>query len=149
MKCFFILVLILLEIVPLNFGKNIETYPEWDIGPQKIPLCLFKTANFIKEHSLPEELVQDSQNDPHFKLSALSMRRPFIIDNGGYRTPKGSITRLEEMRVLDGLTSEDDIENFMKKRSIKWYVVDQSKWANSSISKAPVFECGDYKVYHY
>ncbi|MFI0435323.1 MAG: hypothetical protein ACH350_06310 [Parachlamydiaceae bacterium] len=148
-KRLFCLIIMLLQMIPLHYGKNIEAFPEWGMNGEKIPFGLFQTAHFIQEHSHPDDIVQDSENDPRFILSALCMRKPFIINGGGFRAPKGSLGRLNAMKILHELQSEDQIEAFMQRYAIKWYVVGPSQDATHILSKAPIFECEDYKVYHY
>jgi hypothetical protein len=141
----------LMLISPIYFGQEIQTYKQWNMGYQKIPLCQLESAKFIKKNSDVNDIIQDSANDPSLILSALSERKIFAIDTGGIRQPLGIQSRLRDLADLRGLRDHIPVEIFMKNNSIKWYVVNprtEVQWAELA-SEHKVFECGGYKIYNF
>ena len=143
----FILLIIFLAIVPISFGKGIQTFKNY----QELPVCQLEAAKFIRANSYANEVVQDSMSDPHFILSALSERKPYAIDTGGVRMPVGIQPRLNLLKQLKELNDGKEVESFMKEQTISWYVAnptDHIQWAKTMISHI-AFECGGYRVYHF
>ena len=150
-KYFITVISILLLYVPIYFSKDIQTYKEWGVGHQEIPLCQFEVAEFIKSNSGYSDVIQDSLNDPHFLLSGLSERRSFAIDSGGARTPTGIDTRLALLMDLKKFIESSKVESFMKQFTIKWYVTnpkDNVQWQEAMASRLS-FQCGSYRVYQF
>jgi hypothetical protein len=47
-------------------------------GFNAVPACLVKTARFIRDNSRPDELIQASDFDPRYAVTALSERQSFV-----------------------------------------------------------------------
>jgi len=141
----------LMLISPIYFGREIQTYKQWNRGYQSIPLCQLESAKFITKNSNVNDIIQDSVNDPSLILSALSERRIFAIDTGGIRQPLGIQSRLRDLADLRELKELIPVEIFMKNNLIKWYLVNpraEVQWAELA-SEHKVFECGGYKIYNF
>lgn len=143
--------------IPIYFGKNIQTLPmrspdqAWSSSFVFIPTCLMKIAQFIRNNSAQNEIIQDSLNDPLVKLSGLSERQAFFIDRNGVASPDGAIDRLRQLQVFKNMVANDDINEFAKQNAIKWYVLnprDEVKWPDD-MEHRKVYKCGNYKMYHF
>jgi len=84
---------------------------------------LLKASRYIRRHSKPDEIVQDSENDPRLMLSGLADRQDFAIESidekrkvskwwlvvlPGYGFAKVSISQRRKWETM--------IEDFLKKR---------------------------------
>lgn len=150
-KWYYVLLIIFLMIVPISYGKEISTMKIWGLGYQELPVCQVETARFIRANSYANEVVQDSMSDPHFILSALSERKPYVIDTGGVRMAVGIQPRINLLKQLKELKDGNEIESIMKEQAITWYVVnptDHIQWDDAMISHI-AFECGGYRLYHF
>jgi hypothetical protein len=137
--------------VPAHFGREIATLKSKGIDFTSVPTCQFAVATFIREHSQPRDIIQDSSNDRRLALSALSERQGFAVDTGGIRAPSGLSSRLEALRWLGTTSDFAEVSRFMTDNSIKWYVIDRSDrapWANDIVTP-PTVRCGEYKAYRF
>jgi hypothetical protein len=150
-KALLILLVLFLVIVPIRFSESIQTFKSWGINDQELPGCQLKVAQFLRSNSNTDDVVQDSMNDHHFILSALSERRPFAINSGGVRAPKGAQQRLESLQDLRNMREPSQVEGFMKGNAIKWYVSsegDRVQW-RELLTNRIAFQCDNYRVYHF
>lgn len=144
-------VAVLLLYVPWHFGQQIQTFKTWQTRYPVLPACLVEVAQYIEAHSQPTDVVQDSLNDPAYRLTALSQRKPYALDSGGFRLPDGIRGRFEELARIKSLDSEQELSTAMRAAGIRWYVVnpgDRVAWALMAQSRR-VFECGGYLVFKF
>lgn len=144
-------VAVLLLLVPRHFGQQIQTIKTWQARYPILPACQVEVARYIEAHSQSTDVVQDSLNDPAYRLTALSQRKPYALDSGGFRLPDGIRGRLEELARIKAIDSEQDLSAAMHVAGIRWYVVnpgDRVAWISIAQSRR-VFECGDYLVFKF
>ncbi len=137
--------------VPVLQRKEIQEYKRWGIGSQELPLCQVKVADFVRANSEPRDIIQDSLNDRHFILTALSERQSFAIDGGGIRAPVGIDARLASLRRVKSLTAAPQVEAFMQENNIAFYVTnpdDSVAWLDI-MNGRKVFQCDQYRVYRF
>ena len=141
-----------MTLVPVYFGHGIQTNKGCGLSDfTRLPESFLEVTNFIRVKSNQDDVVQDSGNDRHFMLSALSERKPFAIDCGGFRQPVGLPARLLELQNLKNLHDTHEVDAFMKKNMIKWYVTHQGdhvQWATAMMERV-AFESGGYRVYRF
>jgi hypothetical protein len=142
---------LMLLLVPLEFGRGIQTFASWGFVHQRLPAGLVNVANFIRARSRPGELVQNSQSATGIILAALSERLPYAISANGIREPAGLQTRLEALERLKHLSDDRQVDAFMKTNAIRWYVIgprDHVRWAEGG-GIVPVYQSGGYRAYRF
>ncbi len=140
-----------LLFVPGHFGTGIQTFPGWGFGHHRLPAGLVQSATFIRAHSQPGELVQDSMAERGMILSALSERRPFASGTNGTREPAGLRARMEALEAAKNLRDPGQAAAFMRLHAIRWYLIspdDQVRWAEGA-GLAPAFQSGGFRVYRF
>lgn len=139
---------------PLYFSKNLQTFPTRKRFAtyeefNSVPLCLVKAAEYIRNNGRPDDIMQDSENDPRFVVTALAERQRFAGVNL-FTQPT-----IELQKRLDGLTafklmqSEDDMRSYARARHITWYLLHPTtsvSWPRSFLDHS-AFECSGYRVY--
>lgn len=141
---------------PLIFSKNLQTFPAWQ-GYAKyeefnsVPLCLVKASQFLRENSSPDELIQDSENDPRFVVTALSERQLF----GGesiFGSPRQSLQeRLDGLDRFKRMHDADELRSYAALNHISWYILHPRtsvSWPTPFLQQS-VFECDGYRIYHF
>jgi hypothetical protein len=115
---------------------------------------LIKACLYIRKHSQPKDLIQDSENDPKFWVTGLAERQNFAADYklwSKIRNPPGLSGRLAQLAAFRTMKNKQDIRGFASKFAISWYLLQpQSKvdWP-ASVLRKPAFRAGDYRVYHF
>ncbi len=144
---------------PLTFGPNLQTYPRWaGFGSFKdsgsFPTCLVAASRYVRDHSAPNDIVQDSETDAsiisRLVVTALAERQEFAMSTPT-RPPKGIDQRLRELAAFKRMTDPTQIRQFAQARKIAWYVLrpeTETSWP-PAMRDAYVFECGGYRVYRF
>jgi hypothetical protein len=144
--------------VPLVFGRNLQTLPHTHFdryeGINSVPSGMVKACSYIRKHSQPGDIIQDSENDPRFWITGLADRQEFAVDYKLWAkiySPPGLRERLKELANFKRMKNEQDLREFTRKSKISWYLLGpESKvdWP-PTVLKKPVFRAGDYRVYHF
>ena len=152
-----LLVIAILSLTgPLLLSTNLQTFPARPGYSRfedfnSIPLCLVKTSEYIRDHSLPAAIIQDSENDPGFILTALSERQIFA---GKFMFRGKSPAHQEQLDKLLGLkdiTDADEVRSFALNNRISFYILrpeSQVSWP-ATILESPSFVCDGYRVYQF
>jgi hypothetical protein len=137
--------------VPIQLHSGVATFKAWDVGPQELPVCQVKAANFLRTESKPRDVIQDSLNDRHFILTGLSGRQLFAIDSSGVRAPTGVDTRIASLKMVKNLRSPSQVDAFMKENGIIFYVTnpDDSVAWKYLMDDHKVFQCDQYSIYRF
>jgi hypothetical protein len=143
--------IVLLMLVPGYFGARIQTMPAWGRQFPALPSCLVRSADFIKEHSLPGDIVQDANNDPKFILTALTARQPYAIDTHGVRAPQGVAERLPTLGAIRDAATWEQASALSRQVGIRWWLSgpDTRVAWRSGASEHAAFSCGDFQVFHF
>jgi hypothetical protein len=140
--------------VPAFLGRGIHSLVLWypDVRGVAIPSCVVKSANYIRTNSKALDVVQASDNDPHFVVSALTERQLFVAAVGGVRTPEGVYRRLSQVNYrLNRMTGSDEVAAFFNQNGIAWYLrrADATLTWSEVTDKFVVFRCESVRVYHF
>ena len=136
---------------PLKFHRQIQHYPAWNAGDLRIPSCQYQVAQYIATHGSIKDVIQDSDNDPGFIFTGLSVRQAYAQDSKGIRSVGGLKNRLEELQELIKYDEASSIERFMQQKGIQWYIRNMKIGFNwpTSLGEKAVFSCGDYVLYRF
>jgi hypothetical protein len=153
--------------VPLVCAHNIKTFPtlkglESYRTFNSVPSALIKACLYIRKHSAIKDIMQDSETDPRFLVTALAERESFAAGEFQNkdrlrrsiftsRLPEGFRERLNELAACKKMRDETIFTEFMQKRRISWYILQPASevaWPTSFLEKA-VFHSGGYRVFHF
>lgn len=139
---------------PLIFGPNLQTFParkghESYEKFNTVPRCLFKAAEFIRQHGSHGDIVQDSENDPRFILSALTEKQLFAGETLLGGRVSGHRERLESLRDFKLAGSVGEWKSYLASHRIEWYLLHPQSavaWPES-IFQHVAFTCDGYRVF--
>jgi hypothetical protein len=145
--------------VPWHFASNLQTLPAWRAFAgfdqfasfPSSPSCLVRAAQYIGQHSESRDVIQDSENDPHMLVAALSERREFAADLVISKRSRGLTERIDNLASFKTMTSEADLLAFATKNKIRWYLLrpqSEVHWPERFQAKS-LFDCDGYRVYHF
>jgi hypothetical protein len=145
--------------VPVAYGHNIQTLPTFERyasyrAVNSVPSALTKACLYIRKHSRPEDLIQDSENDPRFVITGLAERQDFALDCKLWswnRNPIELRNRLEELTAFKKMGNEADLTEFIRRHKISWYLLrpeSEVAWP-ISFRERSVFNSGGYRVYRF
>ncbi len=116
-----------------------------------VPTRLIDCCRYIREHSHPLDVIQDSQYDPHLYITALTGQRSFAAGTEFGLSPPGLKDRVALLRDWQAMVKEDQIRDFASQNGIRWLIVhygDMQQWPAAFLSR-PDFESGSYRVYRF
>ena len=145
---------ILFLAVPAFLGSGVQRI--WAMGmfsPVRVPIGLVRAAEYVRDHSDSQDLVQDSQFDRTYAVAALSERRTYAsrtLTTISYNIDLlqqrfASIERLMELRDARAVVTT------ARQIGLRWFLLDpgdQVAWP-SPIVQRPVFELGGYRLYRF
>ena len=141
---------------PFIYSHNLQTFPARP-GYSRfedfnaVPLCLVKASQYILNNSHSDAIIQDSENDPRFILTALSERQLFAGLSMFGGESEAHPQRLKELLVFMGMTNFDEVRTYAMKNNIAWYLLQpgsQVSWP-LSLLEHPAFVCDGYRVYNF
>ncbi len=145
-------------ITPWHAGRNLQTLSAWSSHASYAkfnasPLCLVESAQFIRAHAQPRDLMQDSggADDLAFVSTALAERQLYAGKGSFGGKTDLAAARLADLAPVFALTTPADIEKFVGARGISWYLVrpeTTTSWPAAFLSQS-VFACGGYRVFHF
>lgn len=144
---------LLLMGVPAFFGAGVHRM--WALPrispPLRIPSAFYRTAQFIRDHSRPQDLFQDSQFDRYCAVAALSERRPFVA-RSQTRIPHNADrveARVDLVDRLMGLRDANAVVSMARELGIRWFLLepgDRVDWPDELV-KRPNFESDGFRLY--
>ncbi len=141
-----------LMIVPAMFGPGVQLmWAMHKISPVRLPAALVRAADFIREHSAPEEVFQDSQFDRFYAVAALAERRTFVahtLTRMDFRAEEVR-KRSEAVNRLMLMRQEKLARGTAHAFGIRWFVLRPGNKVNwpPELAGNPAFEEGSLKVY--
>ena len=146
---------VILMAVPAYFGSGVQRMPAMPrvSPPLRVPIGLFRAAEYIRDHGGVQDIFQDSGFDRTHTVAALSDRRAYAERN---MTLMSANAELLEQRIAT-------IESFMqlhdpaavaataRQIGFRWFLLDPGdrvEWPGE-IANRPVFELGGYKLYRF
>ena len=141
---------------PLIFSRNLQTFPSRQgyanyTEFNAVPLCLVKASQYIRENSRTTDIIQDSENDPNFVVTALSERQLFAGSSLFGGAAKEHQERLSSLALFKQSATVDQLTSYATLNHISWYLLRPStaaSWPASFLDK-PVFDCNGFRVYHF
>jgi hypothetical protein len=142
-----------LMAVPAFFGGGIHRM--WAMPrispPLRIPSAFYRAAEYIRDHSSPDELFQDSQFDRYCAVAARSERRPYVArSQTKIRYNADQVEeRVDAIDQLMGLREAAAVRATARKLGIRWFLLDPGDtvaWPDE-LSKRPDFERDGFKLY--
>lgn len=136
-------------------APNLQTFPERHTRANyekwAVPSCLVQSAQYLRAHSTPSDIVQDSTNDPDFVFTALAERQLYVgkVSFGGENAVQ--MARLEEMKQFKNMQDVRSLEQFASASGIKWYLLAPGanvSWPAEFVQR-PAFSCGAYRLYRF
>ncbi len=158
--------LVLCSSVPAAYAHNIQTFPTFEAYKSyrafnSVPSALIKACTYIRKHSRPEDLIQDSENDPRYVITALAERQDFAVDGkiwknlvtGNYiaHNPVELRERLGGLAAFKKMGDEASLAEFIGQHNIGWYILrpeSEVAWP-TSFRESSVFNSGGYRVYRF
>lgn len=158
--------------VPLFYGRDIQTVhltaPSFKrLQSYKmfnsVPSDLIKACLYIRKHSDVKDVIQDSEDDPRFVVTALAERQSFVAacqsqDNDTEGTmhiwsppPEELLRRCDQLAGYTKLADESSLTKVMQNCRISWYILHpgtEVAWPVSFLKKA-VFCRDGYRVFHF
>ena len=149
--------------VPLVCARNIQTFRAFKGMASyrmfnSVPSGLIKACLYIRKHSEIKDIIQDSENDPKWVITALAERQAFVACDPEKTAhlwptslPGGLGERLKELTACKKMRDETGLTEFMRKHRISWYILEPGSevaWPTSFLEKA-VFHWGGYRVFHF
>lgn len=114
-----------------------------------IPACLVETATWLRDHSAPDAVVQDSANDPEFVVAAIAERPMYVGESGFAGRAKGQDERLAAVRRIEILADAAAFNAFARRAGIGWFLLredDSARWPQTFLDSA-VHRCDGYRVF--
>jgi len=145
--------------VPLIFGRNLQTLPfassfESYKALNSVPTGLVKACSYMRKHSQPSDVIQDSENDPRFWVTGLAERQEFAVNYKRWAkiyTPPGLGERLNDLANFKRVKEKQDLIEFITKSKISWYLLEPGSKVDwpASVLKNPVYRASGYRLYHF
>lgn len=145
-------------IFPMVLSSNLQTFPSRSgFGTfreqSSAPTCLVEAVRYIRANSLPDEVIQDSEADRIFMLTALAERPAFATSylGGIFREPMILKARLLSLQQFKAMTNEREITEFATRNKISWYVLQPSTavaWPASFLERTQ-FSCDGVRVFRF
>lgn len=141
---------------PLTLSRNLQTFPQWKGYARyeefnAAPACLVKAARYIRANSGMHDIVQDSNNDPRFIVTALAERQLFVGDGAFMKRTAEIKKRVDDMRGILQSQSDEEVDKFMRTHAISWFLLRPDanvSWNSATLNQA-VYACGGYRVLHF
>lgn len=142
--------------VPWLVAANFQTFPALR-GYAKyedfnaVPACLVKAARFVRDNSRPDELIQASDFDPHYAVTALAERQSFVSKSMFGWQEAALQERVKEVEAFSRLADTEAVQTYALSNGLAWYILQPTTtvaWPAGLLEQA-VFSCGGYRVYYF
>ena len=142
-------------VMPRFFAHGLQTMPMLNITLKSnvVPAAMIEALDFIKQRSHPYDTIQSSDVDPFCIVASLAERQNYVMTTDEMKKNAGLVIaqRIKEVEALQQMTTEQELETFIKTHSITWYLLrpeTKVAWPDSFKNNV-VFERGGYRVYHW
>jgi hypothetical protein len=140
-------------VVPAVFGSGVHRM--WALSmispPLNVPTGLVHAVRFVRDHSDPRDLFQDSRFDRYAAVSGLSERRPFVARSLTRIPAHAELVeeRVEMVEQWAALRDAAAITENARKLGIRWFLLTRGDTVNWPAEIAPAFEEDGYKIYRF
>jgi hypothetical protein len=143
-----------LLVVPAIWGSGVQR--NWAMGwgsHVRIVLGVCRAAEYIRDHSKPGDIFQDSSFDSKYVVAALTDRRPYVehmmvqVSYQAYWVDK----RTTEIKELMQLQDANAVIATAKTLGIRWFLLHPGTsvgWPAAMVN-APAFNSGGFRVYRF
>lgn len=145
---------VLLMAVPAFFGSGVQRmWSMRNFAPVRVPMGLYRAAEYMHDHSAAGEIFQDSQFDRTYTVAALSERRAYAshtMTRMSYNSER--VEQREEL--IDKLVRLRDaaaVTATAHELGLRWYLLgpgNQVDWP-AEIASHPAFELDGFKLYRF
>jgi len=143
---------VVLLVVPVVFGRGVQRLPAMPmLSPFHVPSALLEVATFIRTHGSEHDVIQDSQFDRVYALSALAERQSFVshtLTRIPYRDDMVE-ARTHAIERLMALGNAKLVVATARALGFRWFVLqrgDVVAWPPELVEH-PAFEAGPFKVF--
>jgi hypothetical protein len=145
---------IALMAVPAFFGAGVQRM--WlmrSFSPVRVPIGLFRAAEYLREHSSARDLFQDSQFDRTYAVASISERRAYVARTMTRMSYHNDLVE-ERAEAIDQFTDLRDsaaIVSTARKLGFTWFLLnpgDRILWPKEFAGR-PAFELGGYRLYRF
>lgn len=113
-----------------------------------VPLCQVRAAQYIRQHSRPGDLMQDSEGDPRFVSTAIAERQAYVGFEGFGGSTAGWKARVRTLEAIQRSGDLAALEALAARDHLTWYLLhpaDAASWPRSFLDRA-AFECAGFRV---
>jgi hypothetical protein len=145
---------VLLMAVPAFFGSGVQRM--WAMrmfSPVRVPIGLYRAAEYIRDHGDARDVFQDSQFDRTYTVAALSERRAYAartMTRMSYHSDWIE-QRAEAIDKLMQLRDPAALAASAREIGLRWFLLnpgDEVKWP-AEIASQPAFELAGYRLYRF
>ena len=115
----------------------------------RIPICQIRVAEFLQNHTLPQEIYWESRADSSLIMTAFSQRQAYAVNSKITQLPLSLRSRLEEINALQKTGDVHAIYTYLKKNKVQYFVLNAED--SFQIELEPkfklIFQCGKSEVY--
>ena len=114
-----------------------------------IPICQIRVAEFLQNHTLPQEIYWESRADSSLILTAFSQRQAYAVNSKITQLPRSLRSRLEEINTIQKTGDAHAIYKYLKENKVQYFVLNAED--SFQIELEPkfklIFQCGKSEVY--
>jgi len=115
----------------------------------RIPICQIRVAEFLQNHTLPQEIYWESRADASLILTAFSQRQAYAVNSNITQLPLSLRSRLEEINRIQKTGDVHAIYTYLKKNKVQYFILNAED--SFQIELEPkfklIFQCGKSAVY--
>jgi hypothetical protein len=137
-------------------SPNLQTFPgRFErtnfVESGSVPVCMVKTAEYLRANSARGDVIHDENYDPGFMLTALSERQLYVGETTFGGNSAMDQIRLNDIYPLSKMTNAAQLKKFLSERGIDWVLQDprtELAWPGSIVHH-PAFACGGYRLFRF
>jgi hypothetical protein len=145
---------IALLLVPAVWGPGVQRI--WAMpgaSHLRISPGLYRAAKYMRDHSKPQDIFQDSKFDSNYISAALSELRPYV-EHMMVRVNYNAQLVDERTAVINNFMATTDptaVRNAARRLGVRWFLLHPGRFVAwpAAIVDAPVFEYGGFRVYRF
>jgi hypothetical protein len=145
---------IALLLVPAAWGSGVQRIWAMPGGAHlRISPGLYRATQYMRDHSKPQDIFQDSKFDSNYISAALSELRPYV-EHMMVRVSYNAHWVDERTAVITNFMAMSDptaVRDTARRLGVRWFLLHPGHpvaWP-AAIVGAPVFEYGGFRVYRF
>ncbi len=134
-----------------RFATDLQTFPEWPgfatyASRTGVPSCVVDAARYVRDHSRPAEVLQDSAMDPDLVVTATSERQAYVADNRFGGAVDVVAQRARELRAVQASSDPDALAAWGRSHRVAWYLQRPDAARAADAAAPPAYACDGYRV---